>query len=200
MICVSSRWAKTISAKLNKMSPFELKIFPDPCLRIKAKPVEDFSPDIAKVLRSMADIMYTNSGIGLAATQVGFGLQLIVIDTGDGLTNFLNPVILEKSGKKTITEEGCLSLPGVNVKVARYEKIKVRAQNEKGGFFIKKFDSLMARAVQHEVDHLKGKLIIDYLGSVRYLMVTRKFKNGKFRKIKTCEVTCDAGRKNSRTA
>ena len=173
------------------MSDLELKTYPDPCLRVQVKPVERFDQELSKTLRSMADIMYTSQGIGLAAPQVGLGLSAIVIDIGEGLVSLVNPTIVERSKKKSKMEEGCLSLPGVTVTVARPESIKVRAQNEKGEFFIKKYEGIISTAIQHEVDHLKGRLIIDYLNPVSRFMARRKLISHKSSAgEKTCEVVC----------
>lgn len=156
------------------MHPLELKTYPDPCLRIKTHTVTKFGEETDGVIASMKQIMYENQGIGLAATQVGLGLSVFLIDTGDGLMECLNPEIVESSKKKTRMEEGCLSLPGINVSVKRSEHIKIRAQNNKGEFFLKKFDGLMAKAIQHEMDHLQGKLIIDHLDPIRFLLANMK--------------------------
>ncbi|MFQ5952005.1 MAG: peptide deformylase [Candidatus Omnitrophota bacterium] len=151
----------------NKMIDLELKIYPESCLRIKTIPVENFKTPLSETLRTMADIMYLNNGIGLAATQVGIGTRFLIIDIGEGPISFINPEIVDRSRKKTHMEEGCLSLPGVAVNVPRPEHITVRAQDENGEAFVKNFTGLMARVMQHEIDHLNGKLIIDYLGPLR---------------------------------
>ena len=183
------------------MSILAIKTYPDPCLRIKTKPVEVFDDGFKGILRSLGDIMYASQGIGLAATQVGLGLSLFVIDIGEGLVNFINPEILEKSKEKSRMEEGCLSLPGITVNVARPEKVKVRAQDEEGEFFIKTYDGLIAKAVQHEIDHLSGKLIIDHLDPVRRFYVSRKLLKTKRSEMpKTCEVVCHVGKRYNRTA
>lgn len=183
------------------MEQIELKTYPDPCLRIKTKPVEQFDENLEKTLRVMADIMYVSQGIGLAATQVGLGLSLFVMDTGTGLINFINPQILEVSGESSSMEEGCLSLPGILVNVSRPVSVKIRAQDAKGEFFIKKFDDLEAKAVQHESDHLSGRLIIDYLDPVRKFFAKRKLSSHKRNQsVKTCEVICHVGKKDSGTA
>lgn len=174
------------------MGHLTLKTYPDPCLRIKTKPVESFPPELKDTLKDMADIMYATQGIGLAATQVGLGSQILVIDIGEGIINFINPEILESSKEKTVMEEGCLSLPGLAVKVARPEKVQLRAQDANGEFFTKKYDGLMAKAVQHEIDHLAGKLLIDYLDPIRKLIAKYKLRKGK--KRSTCEVVCNAGK------
>ncbi len=181
------------------MDKLRLKPYPDPCLRIKTKPVEEFNGEVEDSLRSMADLMYLNGGIGLAATQVGLGLRLLVIDAGDELIKIVNPTIVEKSKEKDKMEEGCLSLPGIGVKVSRPVKVKVRAQDSGGKFFVRTFESLKAKALQHEIDHLNGKLIIDYLDPIRRLVFTRRA--GLFRNKgtgKTCEVVCNARDENIR--
>ena len=137
----------------------------------------------------MADIMYLGQGIGLAAPQVGLGLSLIVVDTGEGLIKLVNPEISDRSKEKTQLEEGCLSLPGAIVNIKRSKTIKVRAQDENGNFFVKKFNELTSKTVQHEIDHLNGRLIIDYLGPIRRFITGRKLSSQKNPK-KTCEVTC----------
>lgn len=157
----------------------EIKVYPDPCLRIKTKKVEKFNGDIAKMLNDMAEVMYANQGIGLAAPQVGLGLRALIIDTGDGLMSYVNPVIEDESNERSKLEEGCLSLPGITVNVARPEKITVRAQDADGKFFIKTLNGLFAKAVQHEIDHLNGKLLIDYLDPVRYFFAVRSLKRAK---------------------
>ena len=180
----------------------DLKTYPDPCLRIKTKPVEEFTEALKETLRTMVDIMYTSQGIGLAATQVGLGLSVLAIDTGEGLKYFINPVILEKSKERSRMEEGCLSLPGITVSISRPERIKVRAQDEEGEFCIKTFDGLMAKAIQHEADHLEGKLIIDYLDPIRRFIASRKLlriKQGEAAE-KTCEVVCHVGKRHSKSS
>ena len=179
------------------MDKLKLKPYPDPCLRIKTKPVEKFNGEVEDALRSMADLMYLNGGIGLAATQVGLGLRLLVIDAGDELIKVVNPTIVEKAKEKDRVEEGCLSLPGVTVKVSRPVKVKVRAQDPLGNFFVRTFEGLQAKALQHEIDHLNGKLIVDYLDPIRRFVCTRRA--GLLRnkgKSGTCEVVCSAGSKN----
>jgi len=177
------------------VKPLEVKTYPDPCLRARTRAVERFDRDLKNVLRFMADLMYVSEGIGLAATQVGLDTKLFVIDSGDGLIDLVNPEQIEASDEKSVMEEGCLSLPGITVKVSRPVEVKVRAQNGDGEFFVRDFSGLAAKAVQHEMDHLRGKLIIDYLGPVGRFLATRKLsREGKGRGGRTCEVVCDAGR------
>lgn len=175
----------------------ELKIYPNPCLRVKTKRVEHFDRDLKDLLNVMSGIMYDSHGIGLAATQVGVGLSVFVMDVGEGLCAFVNPEIIELSSRKTRLEEGCLSLPGITVSVARPEKIKVKAFDENGKMFIRNFDGISAKAVQHEVDHLKGRLIIDQLNPVRYFLATRELLSTNRRpKEGKCEVVCRVGKTN----
>lgn len=183
------------------MGRLEVRTYPDPCLRIKTKKAERFDRELERTLRSMADIMYMSQGIGLAATQVGLGLSILVVDAGDGLLDLVNPVILEESEKKDSMEEGCLSLPGALVNIKRPESIKVRAQDKNGEFFIKKFDGLTSRAVQHEIDHLNGRLIIDHLDPIRRFIASRKLTGARGRSSgRTCEVACDDGKEHTRGA
>lgn len=161
------------------MNNLELKTHPDQCLRIKTHPVERFDSELESTIRAMADIMYLNQGIGLAATQVGLGMNLMIIDIGEGLTVFINPEIIERSSKKDKMEEGCLSLPGITVNVARSEKIKVKAQDIHGELFLNTYNGLMAKVIQHEIDHLNGKLLIDYLNPVLRLFADRKLSRQK---------------------
>ncbi|MFH1411171.1 MAG: peptide deformylase [Candidatus Omnitrophota bacterium] len=171
------------------MAQLELKTYPDPCLRIRTKPVESFTPDIDITLKAMADLMYLSQGVGLAATQVGLGISLIVIDAGDGLVKLVNPEIVDRSGEKTVMEEGCLSLPGENVNIKRARVVDVRAQDENGNFFVRRFEALGAKAVQHEMDHINGKLITDYLDPLRRFIAGRRLCSKKNTK-KSCEVVC----------
>jgi len=180
------------------MKFLDVKTYPDPCLRVATRPVECFDDDLKALLRSMGDVMYLNNGIGLAGTQVGLSLSVLVVDIGSGLMNFVNPEIIEKSGKKSAMLEGCLSLPGIEVNVKRPEEVQIRAQNENGGIFVKKFDGLAAKALQHEIDHLQGKLLIDYLDPVRRFMAIRKLSRSKRNNDKkTCEVVCNVGKRDN---
>lgn len=175
------------------MKPLEVKTYPDPCLRLRARTVEHFDSALADVLKAMAELMYLKEGVGLAATQVGLDTKLLLIDTGDGLIEFVNPVLIWASDEKSAMEEGCLSIPGATVKVSRPVEVKVRAQNGTGEFFVRDFSGLAAKAVQHEMDHLCGKLIIDYLGPIGRFLAARKLSRGsKEPKNRTCEVTCEA--------
>jgi len=181
------------------VTSLELKTYPDACLRIKTRPVKQFTSEISETLREMQELMYASGGIGLAATQVGLKFRMLIVEVEDDSMWLINPEILEKSKIKSEMEEGCLSLPGITVNIKRPEKVKIRARNERGDFFVRDLQGLAARAVQHEVDHLNGKLIIDYLGPVRRLVAVKKIAAAKHgQKNKTCEVACYDGKKHNR--
>ncbi len=137
-----------------------IRILGDDVLRKKAKKVEKINTFIKNLLDDMADTMYKNKGVGLAGNQVGILKRVIVVDDGDGLLQLINPVILEKEGTQ-IDEEGCLSLPDIYGDVERADKIKVKAQNKQGKYIEFEAEGYLARIIQHEVDHLEGKLFSD---------------------------------------
>ena len=139
--------------------------FPDPKLHIKAAPVAVVDDSIRQLVRDMAETMYAAPGIGLAATQVDVHKRVVVIDISEdrsGLLALINAEILEKSGECD-SEEGCLSVPDVRETVKRAEWVKVRALNEKGEPFELVADGLLAVCIQHELDHLDGKVFVEYL-------------------------------------
>ncbi len=124
---------------------------------------------IRTLIRDMAETMYEAPGIGLAATQVNVHERVVVIDVSEdqsSLQAFINPEILERSGEQ-VGEEGCLSVPGVYDKVVRAERVKVRALNEKGESFELEADGLLAVCIQHELDHLDGKVFVEYLSLLK---------------------------------
>ncbi|MEG0296081.1 MAG: peptide deformylase [Clostridium sp.] len=136
----------------------------DDVLRKKSKAVDEINPRILTLLNDMADTMYEADGVGLAAPQVGILKRIFVIDIYDdyGLRVFINPEILEKKGSQC-DDEGCLSIPGEAGEVERANYVKVKAFNEKGEEFILEAEELLARAIQHEYDHLDGVLFIDHV-------------------------------------
>jgi peptide deformylase len=134
----------------------------DPVLRTKAKPVTEITSAIEKLLDDMADTMYDADGVGLAAPQIGVSKRVVVIDVGQGLIELINPEIIEKRGSQT-GSEGCLSLPGLYGDVTRAMHVKVKALNRKGEEFELEGTEMLARCIQHEIDHLDGILFIDYL-------------------------------------
>lgn len=142
----------------------EIRVFPDPVLRQKAAPIELIDEDFRSFAEDMVEAMYQYDGVGLAAPQVGVSRRVIVIDV-DGERNnprvLVNPIITKKSKEKSTAEEGCLSLPGLNAKVTRSAEVTVEAQDETGAVVELSGGGLLARALQHEIDHLDGILFID---------------------------------------
>ncbi len=153
--------------------------YPDKRLRDPGLPVTDFGADFQKLVEDMAETMYAAPGVGLAATQIGEAKRLFIIDvaTGDDepsdLRVFVNPEILERVGDVR-WEEGCLSFPGVHEEIDRAERVKVRAQDREGKPFELEADGLLAIAIQHENDHLDGKLMVDHLGLIKRRLVHRQ--------------------------
>ena len=151
------------------MTTLTILNYPDPRLHTVAKPVQEVNNAIRKLVDNMAETMYTAPGIGLAATQVDQHIQLIVIDTTKEQNNlqvFINPKIVAKSGQKEY-EEGCLSVPGVYENVTRAEKITVEALDRNGKKFKMDAEGLLAVCIQHEMDHLLGKVFVEYLSSLK---------------------------------
>lgn len=140
---------------------FKIRTLGDPVLKEKTRPVNKITPEIKALIKKMAKIMYENKGVGLATTQIGVIDRLAVIDPGNDFKVLINPEIIWKNKKKIVEEEGCLSLPSVTVKVPRWEKVKVRYQDENGKTVELLAEGLLARIIQHELDHLDGCLIID---------------------------------------
>jgi peptide deformylase len=140
---------------------------PDPVLREIAKPVPKITPNIIKLLNDMAETMYDAPGIGLAAPQVGISKRVIVMDVGDenGLIELVNPVIVEKTGEQ-IGPEGCLSIVGLSGDVRRWETITVKGLNRDGEEVTIIGTGLLARCMQHEIDHLNGVLFTDIADKV----------------------------------
>jgi len=143
------------------MPVYPIRKYPDSILREKCRKVEKVGFRERKILAQMAETMYKAEGVGLAAPQVGINSQFIVVDVGEGLVKLVNPQILLKEGK-SILEEGCLSLPGITVKMERAKKVKVKGWDEEGNGVEIEGKGLLAHAFQHEIDHLQGVLIIDY--------------------------------------
>ncbi len=157
------------------MQELTIKKFPDPVLRKKASKVNKITAREKEVLAEMAKIMYISEGVGLAAAQVGIDKQLAVIDVGSGLIKLVNPVITKFEGTSAF-EEGCLSVPGVIVKIKRALSVTVSFLDEEGCARQLRAEGLLARAMQHELDHLSGKLIIDYLNPVKKILIKRKLR------------------------
>jgi peptide deformylase len=155
--------------------------YPDPRLHTKAKPVSEFTPELKKLADDMAQTMYEAPGIGLAATQVDRHIRMVVIDVSEernDLRTFVNPVIVSKAGK-TKGEEGCLSVPGIYDDVERAETVTVRAQDVYGKPFELVADGLLAVCIQHELDHLEGKVFVQYLSPLKQTRVKSKLAKAK---------------------
>ncbi len=150
--------------------------YPDPRLRTRAAPVTRFDADLKRRIADMLETMYAAPGIGLAATQVDWHHRLVVIDVSEKKNEpqvFINPEILERSGKAS-AEEGCLSVPGIFDDVARAERIRVRSQDADGKVMEREFDGMLAVCVQHEMDHLEGRLFVDYLSELKRQRIRKK--------------------------
>ncbi|MBU1999207.1 MAG: peptide deformylase [Candidatus Omnitrophota bacterium] len=141
----------------------ELKIrtIGDPALRRNAREVKQITPRHKEILSKMARLMYERKGIGLAAPQLGINECLIIVDVGSGLYKLINPKIIKKEGCR-VMEEGCLSVPDTYIKVKRAKKILIKAKDIDCNSITVEADELLACVIQHEIDHLKGKLIVDY--------------------------------------
>jgi peptide deformylase len=132
----------------------------DKVLKMKAKPVSKMTKNVIKMLDDMAETMYDAQGVGLAAPQVGHSLRMVVIDAGEGLIELINPVIIEQEGEET-AGEGCLSIPGAYGEVCRSARVVTEAYDRNGRKFRIGGEGLLARAIQHELDHLEGILFIE---------------------------------------
>jgi peptide deformylase len=152
--------------------------YPDPRLHNLATPVRVVDDRIRQLVKDMAETMYAAPGIGLAATQVDVHQRLLIIDiseTRDQLQAFINPEILERSGEAE-TEEGCLSVPGIYDKVTRAERVKVQALNTRGEKFTLEAEGLLAVCIQHEIDHLDGKVFVEYLSRLKQQRIAAKLR------------------------
>jgi len=161
--------------------------FPDPRLRTRAQPVEQVDAALRKLVDDMFETMYAAPGIGLAATQVNVHKRLLVIDVSEKRNErlaLINPQILSRDGIEE-TEEGCLSVPGIYDKVTRAERIRVRALDRDGKQIEFDAEGLLAVCIQHEMDHLDGKLFVDYLSELKRTRIRKKLE--KDRKDKTAD-------------
>lgn len=160
------------------MAKLTILEFPDPRLRKKAVPVDNVDDELRALIDDMFETMYAAPGIGLAATQVDVHRRLLVADVSadkDHPHVFINPEILEKDGV-TVTEEGCLSVPGYFEEVKRAEHIRVRFLDRDGRECEGEFEGLLAVCVQHEIDHLDGKLFVDYLSEAKRSRIRKKLE------------------------
>ena len=152
--------------------------FPDERLRKVAKPVSNFTPELQEIIDNMVKTMYAEHGIGLAATQVDVHEQIIVIDVSEDKSQLyviINPEVISQEGETGI-EEGCLSIPDCRGFVPRSEKIKIKALDRNGNPYEIDADELLAICIQHEMDHLKGKLFVDYLSPLKRQRIEQKMR------------------------
>jgi len=171
--------------------------FPDPRLRTRAEPVTRFDADLGSLIDDMLETMYAAPGIGLAATQVDVHRRLIVIDISKEHNEplvLINPEILEREGEAQ-TEEGCLSVPGIFDEVKRAARVRVRAQDRNGETFERHFDEVLAVCIQHEMDHLDGRLFVDYLSDLKRERIRKRLdKDRKERASRAATATLGARR------
>ncbi|MBW1838646.1 MAG: peptide deformylase [Deltaproteobacteria bacterium] len=157
------------------MSLKEIIIYPNPVIKKKSESVEEVNEEIKQLIDDMTETMYASRGVGLAAVQIGILKRVIVVNVGEELVALVNPEILENEGESQM-EEGCLCLPGVLIDVKRSEKVKVKGLNEKWEEVVVDAEGLLARAFQHEVDHLNGILIIDKVSRIKRELLTNKLR------------------------
>jgi peptide deformylase len=161
------------------MAILEIKEYGEPDLREKALPVKEITPEILNLIKDMAETMYTASGVGLAASQVGVLKRIILVDgEEDELIVLINPVIIKSEGE-VVEEEGCLSVPDIYSQVKRSSKVTIKALNDNGDLIEIIKEGLTARALQHEIDHLDGILFIDRIGRMERQILLNKLKKKK---------------------
>ena len=161
------------------MAKLPILHFPDPRLRTKAKPVAVVDDAIRQLIKDMFETMYDAPGIGLAATQVNHHIRLVVMDISEDKSQpmvFINPKVTPLTEDKAPYEEGCLSVPSVYDVVDRPTKVRIEALNEQGTAFSLETDGLLAVCIQHELDHLEGKLFVDYLSSLKRQRIKAKLQ------------------------
>jgi peptide deformylase len=154
----------------------DILVYPDPRLRTVAKPVNAVDDNVKQLVKDMTETMYAANGIGLAATQVDVHQQVIVIDVSDDRDQpmvLINPQIIERDGEQEY-DEGCLSVPEYYAPVKRAERIKISALDAEGEIFELEADGLLAVCIQHEMDHLKGRVFVDYLSRLKQERVRKK--------------------------
>ncbi len=163
------------------MAILEILHFPDPRLRKKARPVVQVDDQVRQTVDDMFETMYSAPGIGLAATQVNIQQRILVVDVSEAKNQplcLINPEITYREGEE-VMEEGCLSVPGVFEQVSRAERIQFRALDLHGNPFEKAADGLLAVCIQHEIDHLDGKLFVDYLSSLKRQRIRKRLEKQK---------------------
>jgi peptide deformylase len=169
------------------MAILQILQYPDERLHTVAMPVPEVTDATRKLISDMAETMYAAPGVGLAATQVNVHQQIVVMDTSETqghLLVFVNPEIVSSSGE-SVYEEGCLSVPGIYEKIRRAECVTVRALNMHGESFTLEADGLLAICIQHEVDHLKGKVFVEYLSQLKQSRLRNKLKKSRREAVKS---------------
>jgi len=162
------------------MAKLLIRLYGDPVLREISEPVEELDGRIEQLVQDMFETMYAAEGVGLAAPQVGVLKRLFIVDLQDHEEGskplvFINPKILERKGT-AVMEEGCLSIPGIRSEIKRAEEVVVQAQDIKGQTFELRATGLLARAILHENDHLDGRLFVDYLSTVRRMLLREQLR------------------------
>ena len=155
------------------MAILDVLVFPNPALREPTAEVTEFDDNLKRLVSDMWETMYLSKGVGLAAPQVGRPLKIIVLDWEDNRRVIINPVIVESEGAE-MKDEGCLSFPGVYEEIRRPSLIRVRCQDENGEFRDDTAEGYLARVYAHEIDHLKGKLLIDHLSALKRTFLRKK--------------------------
>lgn len=167
------------------MAQMNILHFPDPRLRLKAKPIEKVTDEIRQLANDMLETMYEAPGIGLAATQVNEQKRLIVIDVSEDKSSplfLINPELIETEGEREF-EEGCLSVPEAYETVIRADTIRLRALNLQGETFEMDADGILATCIQHEIDHLEGKLFVDYLSNLKRQRIKKRLEKHQKQKL-----------------
>lgn len=163
------------------MSLLTIIEFPDPRLRIRAEPVTVFDAELKQFVADLFETMYDSNGVGLAATQVNVHKRVLVTDMSDDRNEplaLINAQILEKDGSQ-VYQEGCLSFPGLYADVTRALKVKVKAQNTSGEEIIVEAEGPLAVCIQHEMDHLEGKVFVDYLSSLKRNLLLKRLEKAR---------------------
>ncbi|MCK4235893.1 MAG: peptide deformylase [Candidatus Krumholzibacteria bacterium] len=163
------------------MSKLEIKIYGDKVLRSKSESVKEFGSELAPFLEEMVETMIVEGGVGLAAPQVGISKRMVIVNpdphNSETLIRLVNPRIILTSSEKGSLEEGCLSIPGIRGNVARSSAVEVQYQDDEGRECNLSAEGLLARIIQHEIDHLEGTLFIDYLSLAKKAMIKPKLRS-----------------------
>ena len=161
----------------------DIRTFGDPVLRRKAKPVQGIDDEIRDICKLMVEVMIRENGVGLAAPQIGISKRIFVLDADDEFHILINPELIELSEEIEGTKEGCLSVPGVDAIVERSTRAVVEGINLKGEDVRLEGEGLIARAIQHEVDHLNGNLFLDHLSTARRQSLVKEYQRAKREEI-----------------